>query len=92
MLQIRLLDSAEDDLKKLDKRVAKRVVNKLFWLAENFYSLKPESLSGDLSDFFKLRVGDYRVIYAVLDESEADKEELILLIHKIGHRREVYKN
>jgi mRNA interferase RelE/StbE len=38
-----------------------------------------------LSGFFKLRVGDYRVIYRVI------KSENLIVIHRIGLRREVYR-
>ena len=37
-----------------------------------------------LSSLFKLRVGDYRVLYSFNDETE------IITIHRLGHRREIY--
>ncbi|WP_345961257.1 type II toxin-antitoxin system RelE family toxin [Pseudanabaena sp. Chao 1811] len=46
--------------------------------------MTPLSLSGNLSSFFKLRVGDYRVIYAIAQSQKS------LIIHQIGHRREIY--
>ncbi len=46
---------------------------------------KPELLTGTLTGFFKLRAGDYRIIYKVR------KDENLIVIHRIGHRREVYK-
>ncbi|MBW4572905.1 MAG: type II toxin-antitoxin system RelE/ParE family toxin [Tolypothrix carrinoi HA7290-LM1] len=51
------------DLEKLTQAVRERVVKKINWLAENFDQVNPQSLTADLSGFFKLRVGDYRVIY-----------------------------
>jgi mRNA interferase RelE/StbE len=36
-------------------------------------------------DAYRIRVGDYRIIYAVADEL------LVVLIVKVGHRREVYR-
>jgi mRNA interferase RelE/StbE len=48
--------------------------------------IKPERLKGELwKDKFKLRVGDYRVIYSV------DFEKKIITVHLIGHRSEIYK-
>jgi mRNA interferase RelE/StbE len=45
-----------------------------------------KKLVGDLSSFYRLRVGDFRVIYQVIDQ------ELIVTIIKVRHRKEVYKN
>jgi mRNA interferase RelE/StbE len=72
------------DLEKLTQTVRERLVKKINWLAENFDQVNPQSLTADLSGFFKLRVGDYRVIY------EFNREEEIIFIDRIGHRREVY--
>jgi mRNA interferase RelE/StbE len=60
-------------------------LNRIQWLAEHFDDLKPELLAGTLSGFYKFRVGDYRIIYKVY------KNENLMVIHGIGHRREVYK-
>ncbi|WP_193914548.1 type II toxin-antitoxin system RelE family toxin [Desmonostoc muscorum] len=54
------------------------------WLSENFDNLTPQALSADLSGLFKLRVGNYRVIYSF------DTEALLITLHKIGHRRDIY--
>jgi mRNA interferase RelE/StbE len=72
------------DLEKLPKSVRERIVKKINWLAENFDQINPQSLTADLSGFFKLRIGDYRVIY------EFEREAKIIFIDRIRHRREVY--
>ncbi len=72
------------DLEKLTQVVRKRIVNKINWLAKNFDQITPQPLTADLSGFFKLRVGDYRVIY------EFSREEKIIFIDRVRHRREVY--
>lgn len=41
-------------------------------------------MTGHLAGFFKLRVGDYRVIY------DFNTDEKIITIDRIGHRREIY--
>jgi mRNA interferase RelE/StbE len=51
----------------------------------NYGTIQPEVFSGSLAGFHKLRVGDFRVIYEILDP------EQILLVHAIGHRREIYR-
>lgn len=85
MYRLQILDSAARDLANLDKQVARHIVFRLNWMAENFDSVQHISLSGELSGFYKFRVGDYRVLYQILDE------ENIILIHAIGHRREIYR-
>ena len=84
-LRARLLDAAVRDLARLDKPEARRVVDRINWLASNYGTIQPEALSGILAGFYKLRVGDFRVIYEILDS------EQILLVHAIGHRREIYR-
>lgn len=66
------------DLEELRKSVCQRIVNKINWLAENFDQITPKPLTADLSGFFKLRVGDYRVIY--------EKELFLLIELDIGER------
>jgi len=83
--QARLLDAAARDLARLDKPEARRIVQRINWLASHIGTVKPEPLSGDLAGFCKLRVGDFRVIYETLDS------EQVLLVHAIGHRRDIYR-
>jgi len=85
MYRIRILDAATRELARLDKPVGRRVIGRIRWLAVNLDDLNPEPLTGDLAGFYKLRVGDYRVLYEVL------YDEQTIVIHKIGHRREVYR-
>jgi mRNA interferase RelE/StbE len=85
MYQVQFLAEAIEALERLDKPVAQRVLKKLRWVAENFDSLKPESLTGELAGFLKLRVGDYRIIY------RADRDHKLLTIFLVGHRREIYQ-
>jgi mRNA interferase RelE/StbE len=85
MYEIRILDEAVRDLKRLDKPVGRRIVQQINWLAENLDNIQRERLTGDLSEFYKFRVGAYRVLYQVLED------EAILVIHQIGHRREIYR-
>jgi mRNA interferase RelE/StbE len=85
MYEILILDDAESDLEKLDRSIARRIVRRVRWLAEHLDDINPDLLTGKLSGFFKLRVGDYRVIYRVI------KSENLIVIHRIGLRREVYR-
>ncbi|GAX34657.1 type II toxin-antitoxin system RelE family toxin [Nodularia sp. NIES-3585] len=62
-----------------------RVLNKIEWLTVNFEQISTLPLTGEWSGFYKLRVGDYRVIY------EFDIENQLIIIARIGHRREIYQ-
>lgn len=72
------------DLESLDRVIGQRILDKIKWLTENFDTITPQALTGDLKGFFKLRVGDYRVIYSI------NQSKKIITIHLIGHRREIY--
>ncbi len=86
MYEIRLFEEAERNLERLDKTIARRILRKLHWLAENAEIIEPKGLKKNLSGFAKLREGDYRVIYQI------SHEEQIVFIRFVGHRREIYKN
>ena len=76
---------ADRDLSRLDKKVAQRILNRIKWLGEHVEDIKLESLRGERwKGVFKLRVGDYRVLYAV------NRSKKLISIHLIGHRREIY--
>jgi mRNA-degrading endonuclease RelE of RelBE toxin-antitoxin system len=54
MYQIRILDAAARDLARLDPAVARRIVHRIRWFAENLEDIEPEVLAGDFAGFFKL--------------------------------------
>ena len=78
-------DEAEEDLDVLDSVIRRRVLGKLVWLQDNFDNIIPIPLGAGWRGFFKLRLGDWRVIYEV----DILKNEII--IHRAGHRSQVYK-
>jgi mRNA interferase RelE/StbE len=74
--------SVRRDLKKLSKPEAKRILD----LIEKELIKKPESnpmLKGQFAGLRNYRVGDYRVIYAILEKD--------ILILRSGNRKDVYK-
>ena len=74
--------SVEKDLARIGKPEARRLLDKI----EKELSSQPERypmLQGPLAGLRKMRMGDYRVIYAILDND--------VLILRVGNRREVYK-
>jgi len=76
---------AESDLKRLDSPTRKRVLEKFKWLVDNFDQITPLSLGDKRRGFFKLRVGDWRVVY------EIEIAKKLITIHCIDHRDKIYK-
>jgi mRNA interferase RelE/StbE len=85
MYQVVFTPTAESDLAAVGKDAAQRTMKKLRWLTENFDALTPEPLTGQWSGMYKLRVGDYRVLYTF------DRQSRVITVHFIRHRREVYR-
>lgn len=86
MYEVNFTSHADSDLRRLDAPIAQRLLTRLRWLAENFDRIRPEALKGEWRDFFKLRVGDYRVLYTF----NRTKREIV--VHFVRHRREVYRD
>jgi mRNA interferase RelE/StbE len=85
MYNIRILEEASRELARLDKPVGRRIVERINWLSEKLNDIRPEPLRGDLIGLYKFRIGDYRVIYEIVHD------EKTIVIHAIGHRREIYR-
>lgn len=74
--------SVHRDLKKIKKTEASKIIDQL----EKDLSNKPDSypvLKGQFAGLRKYRVGDYRVIYAIIKKN--------VLVLRIGHRRNIYR-
>ena len=76
-------DSASRQLKKLDRSVARRIFEKVGELQEKPHRFVQKLVN---SPYYRLRVGDYRVI---LDIQEAS---LRILVLKVGHRGSIYND
>jgi len=83
MAEIEWTQDAINDLDKLDINIAKRIFNKMTWLAENFDNIIPEPLEGKFKGTYKYRVGDYRVVYTI--------EQNTIIVQFVGNRKDVYK-
>lgn len=82
---IELAESAAKTLGKLDKPVAQRIVKFLRERVATDPKTAGEALKGNLAPMWRYRVGDYRIICDIVDES------VKVIVVKIGHRKEVYK-
>ena len=83
--RVELILKAQDTLAKLDRPMRQRVIDRLEWLAANFNTIQPAPLHVDWQRYFKLRVGDWRVIYNF--ESSAR----LITVHQIDRRDKIYK-
>ena len=70
----------------LDKQIAQRVLDRVKWLSFHINDVNHKALTANLKGAFKLRVGEYRVIY------EINNKENILTIRFTAHRSEVYRH
>ncbi|MCC6574207.1 MAG: type II toxin-antitoxin system RelE/ParE family toxin [Planctomycetes bacterium] len=73
------------DFRGLPRDVQGRMAPKIDALANNPFPAASTKLV-NTEDEYRLRVGDYRVIYQV------KQQRLLVLVVKIAHRREVYRN
>ncbi len=72
------------DLKKIDTTWQKKILQTIeTTLTKDPYSGK--KLVGNLSDYFRIRVGDYRIIYEVYDDV------ITVEVIKIKHRKDIYR-
>ena len=86
--KVELDSAAERDLDKLDPQMARRILAFLHGRIAPLDDPRSigEALKGSkLGDFWKYRVGDYRVIAHIEDGA------LCVLVLKVGNRREVYR-
>ena len=81
---VELSKTAEKQFKKLDKELQKRIAKKIDMLAKTPRLTGMKKLSSE-DDVYRIREGDYRIVYAIQDS------KLLVLVVKIGHRREVYR-
>ena len=87
MYDIKLTDSATTDLSSISHSDANRVADKIEWLGNNFEETPHFRLHGkEWKDCFKFRVGDYRIVYTI------DHSHRLIIIQRIQHRKEVYKD
>lgn len=87
MYQLKILESVEKELKKLDKQTVRIIKN---WIVKNLVCVenpmvKGRALKGNLEGIWRYRVGDYRLFARIEDDT------MIIFLIDIGHRREIYR-
>jgi mRNA interferase RelE/StbE len=81
--EIRFKESVDKDLRHLPKIDIKRILKRIDALRNEPHPTGCEKLSAQ--ERYRVRQGAYRIVY------EIKNEELVIIVVKIGHRREVYK-
>lgn len=86
--KIEYTETARKQLRKLDKQIARQIVD---FMDERIAPLDDprstgKALVGPLGGLWRFRVGDYRVICDIRDDT------LVTLVVQIGNRREVYRS
>jgi len=81
---IKVKSSAVKDLERINKSDRERILLAIDALSDQPH--KGSVLKGELRGLRRIRVGNYRIIYEVADR------ELIVLVVRVPHRREVYRS
>jgi mRNA interferase RelE/StbE len=82
---IKFRPAVEKNLRTFPKKELIRIKRKIDALAENLPDQAITKMKGN-NKFHKIRVGDYRIIYEIHDDT------LVILVVKIGHRKDIYKH
>ncbi len=85
---VELTDKARKLLDKMDSQVSRRIRK---WINDNLEGcenprLYGKALTGNLKGYWRYETGDYRIVADIRDN------KLIILITKVGHRREIYRS
>jgi mRNA interferase RelE/StbE len=82
--RIELSPRAQRDFKALDASIRRRIARRIDSLSENPYPQGIKKIEGE-DELYRLRIGDYRVLYQVKGKI------LLVLIVGIGHRHDIYR-
>jgi mRNA interferase RelE/StbE len=82
---VRVLPTAVKALASLPKNARVRIGRKIDALAKDPFPPGSVKLTGAKGDFYRIRTGDYRVLYQVREKV------LVILVLGIGHRKDIYR-
>jgi len=82
--RIEFVQSARKDIRAIDRQWIPKVVDAIYGLAQNPHPAGSKKLIGS-ERTYRIRVGDYRVIYDVEDIVR------VVLITRVRHRKDVYR-
>ncbi len=81
---VELTRTAEKQLRRIAKRDRNRLVEAIRGLADRPRPNGARKLQG-YDDVYRIRVGQYRVVYEVFDD------RMVVIVLKVGHRKDIYK-
>ena len=81
--EIAFRPSVAKDTKGIPSQDLKRIIDKIHLLADD--PRPPGSIKLSGKDYYRIRQGDYRIVYEIVEN------RLVIVVIKIGHRREVYR-
>lgn len=82
--EVEFATSAAQELRGLELQIRKRISTKIAGLATEPIPPGARRYQG-AKDHWRIRIGDYRVIYRI------EKSRVVIVIVRIGHRREIYR-
>lgn len=81
---------SQKDLDKLDPSIVRRILKKVDEFSKRAAPLEfAKKLTGFVIDTYRFRVGDYRVVFRLDPQNQ---QLVILVVLRVRHRKEVYKN
>lgn len=81
---------SQKDLNKLDASIVRRILKKVDEFSRQSDPLEfAKKLIGFVLDTYRFRVGDYRVVFRLDPQNQ---QLVILVVLRVRHRKEVYKN
>lgn len=85
MYRIIISQLALKELTRLQRPVIQKVETAINQLSENPRPIGVKKLKAQSEDLYRIRVGDYRIIYSIEEEIK------IIDVRKIGHRKDIYR-
>ena len=83
--RIKITSRAQKNLKRLHPAVQKRIIQSILSLKTERFPQQFKQLKGKGVAAYRLRVGDYRILYDIYDD------DCVVLILRIGHRKDIYR-
>jgi len=85
MYKVTIKKSAAKELEAIAPKQTKKIVATIWLLTENPRPVGCKKLKGKAEDIWRIRVGDYRVLYSIEDVIK------IVDVKRVGHRKDIYE-